>query len=273
MIKQWIDPEYRQIFPGKCILSDLASIKGEIFRKGSNRVTLRFKKGGQRFFLKRHTGVGWGEVFKELLQGRLPVLGAYNEWLAIERLQILNVSTLDPVAFAQQGWNPASRKSALVTRELRDTTSLEDVVKTWQERDDFVRLKRLLVRAVAETARRMHGNGLNHRDFYICHLHVSNTWLYEVSDNPELFVIDLHRAQIRTSVPYRWLVKDIGSLYYSAMGSGLTRNDLFRFICQYSGRPLREELNDNRHFWEDVRQRAWQLTQRQPGGDMVSVNA
>ncbi|MST95429.1 MAG: hypothetical protein EXS33_09230 [Pedosphaera sp.] len=41
----------------------------------------------------------------------------------------------------------------------------------------------------------------------------------------ELFVIDLHRAQLRDRVPARWLVKDLGGLLFSALDCGLTRRD------------------------------------------------
>lgn len=260
----WIDPEYRKLFPAKQIFADTALIEGEVFREGRGRVTLRFQRGDEYFFLKRHTGIGWWEIIKDILQGRMPVLGAANEWQALQRLQIMNVSTLYPIAFGRQGGNPAGRQSFIITRELVKTTSLEDYVKDWQKRDDFVRVKRQLIRQVARVARRLHRNGLNHRDFYICHLHVDTNWLSSPEGEPEIFVIDLHRAQIRPSVPERWLVKDIGSLYFSAMDAGLTRNDYFRFIREYTGADLRQTLKSERGFWRAVQARADRLYSTRP---------
>ncbi|MEN8261061.1 MAG: lipopolysaccharide core heptose(I) kinase RfaP, partial [Pseudomonadota bacterium] len=48
-------------------------LTGEVFRDMPDRKTLRFELGGKGYFIKMHTGVGWGEIFKNLFQGRLPV--------------------------------------------------------------------------------------------------------------------------------------------------------------------------------------------------------
>ena len=37
-------------------------------------------------FIKLHYGVGWREIFKNLLLGRWPVLGAKNEWRALAHI-------------------------------------------------------------------------------------------------------------------------------------------------------------------------------------------
>ena len=264
MAEIWIDAEYRRLFNPQTIFKDMQAMPGEVFRTGNGRETLRIQLKKHHYFLKRHTGIGWGEIIKDLLSGRLPILGAHNEWQALQRLEILNISSLKPIAFGECGWNPARLQSFLVTEELKDTVSLEDVIKTWQERDDFVWLKRSIIQQLAELARRMHSNGMNHRDFYICHIHVSQEWLDHPRGNPELFVIDLHRAQIRHMVPQRWLVKDIGSLLYSTLDAGLTITDLFRFMQIYRGKTLRETLKDDSEFWQQVQRRAELLTSRTP---------
>ena len=96
----------------------------------------RFQRGDESFFLKRHSGIGWWEIIKDLLQGRLPVLGADNEWQAIQRLQILNVSTLHAIAFGQQGRNPARQQSFI--REIPSlavvpSASVRDVVPAYRQ--------------------------------------------------------------------------------------------------------------------------------------------
>ena len=262
--KLWIDPDYRALFNRSRIFEDMQAVEGEIFRKGKGRVTLRFELKGHRLFVKRHSGIGWREIFKDLIQGRLPVLGALNEWYALERLLILNISSLTPVAFGQRGLNPATRESFLVTRELRDTISLEDLVKTWQQRPDFVVIKRAIIKQLALVVRRMHRNGINHRDLYICHIHVSHRWLDSPVNEPELFVIDLHRAQIRPRVPERWQVKDIASLHFSSLEAGLTSRDRLRFMRAYRDAPLRATLRYDSSFWQEVEQRTQRLTTRNP---------
>ncbi len=262
-----IDSACQTLFSAVGLFDWVASLDGEIYRVGPGRVTLRFEHSGQAFFLKRHTGIGWREIFKELLQGRLPILGAMNEWRALDRLQAMNVSSLQAVACGEQGWNPARKQSFLITRELEDTISLEELALNWRNFDNFVLIKRRIIRQVAILARRIHNNGINHRDMYICHLHIKKSWLSNPEDDPTLFVIDLHRAQIRLKVPVRWLVKDVASLYFSSMDAGLTRRDYLRFIKQYCQESLRDSLNMRRRFWFDVQRRAECLYAAHPNPD------
>uniref|UniRef100_UPI003AF9562D lipopolysaccharide kinase InaA family protein n=1 Tax=Thiolapillus sp. TaxID=2017437 RepID=UPI003AF9562D len=42
-------------------------------------------------------------------------------------------------------------------------------------------------------------------------------WLAAAEETLHLHLIDLHRVQLRRRVPRRWRVKDVGSLYFSAM--------------------------------------------------------
>src|SRR5690606_24207588 len=93
----------------------------------------RFELDGESYFLKRHGGTGWGEVFKNLLAGRLPVVSARNEWRALQRLRELGVETLEPVAYARRGWLPSRLESFLVTRDLGEVESLEDVCAGWPQ--------------------------------------------------------------------------------------------------------------------------------------------
>ncbi|GIT24116.1 MAG: hypothetical protein CM1200mP41_01600 [Gammaproteobacteria bacterium] len=98
---------------------------------------------------------------------------------------------------------------------------------------------------MAVIARKMHNSGANHRDFYLGHFLLQPGYRDgELSvDASDLFVIDLHRMQLRRHTPTRWQVKDIAGLHYSSLNLGLTRNDLLRFIRTYRGHtPLRQSL-------------------------------
>jgi lipopolysaccharide core heptose(I) kinase len=231
----------------------IMALSGQVFRDVKGRTTLRFEAGGRAYFLKRHTGVGWKEIFKNLLSLRWPVLGADNERAAIRRLGELGVATPRLAGFGQRGWNPARRESFLVTEELAGMLSLEDLCRDWPRQPPEPAFKRALIERVARIARVLHENGVNHRDFYICH------FLYDPASSPTapcLYLIDLHRAQLRPCTPERWRVKDLGALYFSAMDIGLTRRDLLRFLKTYRARPLREVLGREAGFWEKVLRRA-----------------
>jgi heptose I phosphotransferase len=233
----------------------LMTMPGDVYRATGGRQTLRVEIAGEAYFLKRHHGVGWREIAKNLLQLRLPVLGAATEVCAIHRLEQLGVPTLHCSGWGQRGANPARQQSFALTRALDDTVSLEDFCAGWGRTPGDLarlRLKRALLRQLATTARTLHENGVNHRDFYLCHflLQRASPGLCEPGGTLDLHLIDLHRVQLRDRTPRRWRVKDIAGLYFSALDAGLTRNDCYRFVRLYRATPLRMALPDP--FWRKV---------------------
>jgi heptose I phosphotransferase len=122
-----------------------------------------------------------------------------------------------------------------------------------------------LVHALAQSARRMHSAGINHRDFYLCHFHLDESSLRE--RDVRCYLIDLHRAQIRRTTPQRWRVKDIAGLYFSAMDCGLSRRDLLRFMRHYTEGGLRPAMCRDRSLWRRVESRAIKLYRKAHGAD------
>ena len=210
----------------------------DIYRNKEGRKTLRFESGGKSWFLKLHSGIGWGEIVKNLLQLRLPVLGARNEYRAVEALRAVGVDTMSVAAYACKGRNPASRHSMIVTEDLVGTVSLEDYCLDWENNPPPFSVRLRILLKLADSAGRMHRCGINHRDFYICHFHLDESTLNE----PEMrcYLIDLHRAQMRAYTPRRWQVKDLAGLYFSAMDCGLGQRDLLRFWWKRSCGVLSE---------------------------------
>ncbi|WP_207796344.1 lipopolysaccharide core heptose(I) kinase RfaP [Pseudohalioglobus lutimaris] len=233
----------------------------DVYRNKEGRKTLRFRLGRQSYFLKLHSGVGWGEIFKNLLQGRLPVLGASNEYRAVQALRQINVDTLSVAAYAREGLNPAKQRSLIVTEDLVGTVSLEDYCRDWALEPPPLSYRLKLIHKLADSAGRMHRAGINHRDFYICHFHLDETTLG--NRRPTCYLIDLHRAQIRARTPRRWQVKDLAGLYFSAMDCGLSRRDLLRFMAHYTEGGLRRALQHDRGLWRDVAERAGRLYRRE----------
>ena len=235
--------------------------QGEVFRAREGRRTLRFQLNGRSYFLKYHGGIGWAEIFKNLSQGKLPVLGAMSEVRAIERVADAGLDTLSIAGYGERGSNPARRQSFLVTDDLHNTISLEQVGEFWAGRPPMA-LKRALLKRVADIARRMHGAGVNHRDFYLCHFLIDREAFDQGNADTPLYLIDLHRSQVRDSVPRRWLIKDLGGLYFSAATWCLSRTDLMRFVACYSGRRPAQQIRAQRHFWAAVVDEAERLYQR-----------
>ena len=250
---QYLGDDLKDCVDSSNLFQSLVAIEGEIYREIESRKTFRFEWKGKGYFAKTHFGVGWREILKNLVQFRLPVLGASNEWHALGKLRDLGVDTMSPVAYVSEGWNPAKMRSCIVTRELENTISLEDFCA----RKMSITLKSKLITKLATVSKMLHDNGINHRDYYICHFLLD----IETSQKnvPVIYLIDLHRAQIRSSTPFRWKVKDIGGLFFSTFDLDLTKRDLFRFMKIYSGRPLHEILQQDRDFWRAVLKRAMRL--------------
>ena len=250
-----LDENFARLWQGKDPMAELAAIDGKVYRQLAGRKTFQFSVAGKSYFAKLHFGIGWQEIFKNLVLLRLPVVSARNEWLAIRRLQELGVATMTAVAYGEKGASPASRQSFIVTEALLDTISLEDYCLDWQQQPPDPALKRRLIEQLAQTSRTLHNNGICHRDYYLCHflLHLEHGI---PRADLQLSLIDLHRALIRRNPRRRWIVKDLAGLYYSAMHIGLSKKDLFLFIRCYEQRNLRSAFTQNRAFWNAVTNRA-----------------
>ena len=260
---------FAETLPGpEDIWTRLFTLQGEIFREDGGRRTLRFFHEGKSYFLKIHRGVGWSEIFKNCFQGKVPVTSALSEWEALQRLQELGVPCPLPVGVGCRGKNPAALQSFILTEDIGESITLEELWFRWGTTQRWpaerLRLKRSLIREVARMARLLHAHGMNHRDFYLCHFRVNPD--IEKSEDQEqtgsVYLLDLHRAQIRNRTPNRWIIKDIGALLFSCLPFGLTRGDRFRFIKVYSQTSLRDVVKTNMEFWQKIERRAWRMYQK-----------
>jgi heptose I phosphotransferase len=258
-----LDEHLRAHVPKENAFDWLMHVEGQVHRAVKNRRTVEFHLGGRHYFIKAHCGVGWREVLKNWLYGRAPIVSAEPEWRAIEALNAAGVATPSCAGKGLRGSAPANLESFIVMHALEGMVSLEDLTKDWRGVRGRTRvlLKRALIQQLAHIARAMHGAGLNHRDFYLCHfLTRDRDWSqWTPADPVELTLIDLHRVQRRASVPERWLVKDLGGLLFSALDAGITRRDLLRFVAAYRGQPWREALEREGGLWKKVQANALKL--------------
>lgn len=250
-----LDEQLKSCFHNRQPLFDqLMDLKGECFRDLEGRTTMRVKIDSKSYFIKQHRGVGFREIIKNLLQLRLPVVSAKNEWRALQKLHELGIHVPGIAAFGERGRNPARRESFILMEELTPVTSLETLCADWKKRPPTFAFKRQLLEKAAHIARTMHENGMNHRDFYICHLLLEQIPGLDPK-HTKLFLIDLHRAQIRVKTPPRWVIKDLAGLYFSSLDAGLTQRDLLRFMKYYRKQPLRDILQNERQLWTKVKNR------------------
>ena len=257
----YLKEPFKSLWQEQDVFAAVDRLQGTIYRQIARRRTLRFEVEGVGYFVKVHHGVGWREILKNLLMWRLPVLGAKQEFEAIRHLTAINLATMTLAGYGIQGWNPANRDSFVITEDLANTISLEDYCKGWQQNKPSFRDKLVLIKRVAEIARSMHASGMNHRDFYLCHFLLSIDDA-DLSHTP-IYLIDLHRAQIRQKVPGRWLIKDLAGLYFSAMDFGLNQRDWLRFIKHYSAMPVAVALTEQAVLWQTVEKQAIKLYRKQ----------
>ena len=258
MEKLYFNDVFRKAW-GKAPFASAFAVTGEVFRDVKNRRTMRFRMDGKSYFIKLHGPVGWGEILKNLVQFKLPVIGSANEYLAISLLNTLGVPTMTACAFGIRGVNPAAMESFLVTEDLVGMVSLEDFCRDWKTNPPPPALKNRIIRALAVTIARMHASGLNHRDCYICHFLLDPASLQE--KRVKLHVIDLHRAQLRPHIRRRYRVKDLAGIFFSAMDLGLTRRDALRFIAAYTPRAGALDAK----IWPDVLRTAVRLYRKEFG--------
>lgn len=258
MNRHWLREDLHRGWPGADPLAQARAQSGQIVKHKDGRRTLRFTLAGHAFFLKYHTGVGWREIFRNLLQLRPPVIDARNEFRALQHLAAAGIPAPVAAGYGCRGINPARRESFVVSDAIENAPSLETLCALWRDAPLKPRCRRLLIEAVALLAARMHASGLNHRDFYLCHLLLDPGSLEcaRVAADIRVYLIDLHRAQIRSAVPPRWRAKDIGALYFSALHSGLGRQDRLRFLRAYFGEPLRSIVLRERKLLREAERRA-----------------
>jgi heptose I phosphotransferase len=231
------------LWKNKDPFAEVELISGKVYRAVKQRKTLNFELGDESYFIKIHRGTTIKEIVKNLISLRSPVLDAKQEWDAIERLEQVGVNTMDGRAFGRKGLNPLTRHSFIVTRDLNPTVSLEDFTKPWLTNPPSYHIKRSLVIYLAKMVAQMHAAGVNHRDCYLCHF-LLDIPLFENHQQIKLSVIDLHRAQVRKTVPVRWRDKDLIGLYFSTMNIGLTDRDIWRFLKVYFNQPLKTILRN-----------------------------
>ena len=217
--------------------------RNEIEYNRSKRIArIALNDGGaeRQFFLKaHHQGSSRIGALGEVL-GRQGQTEGIKEWRNIIAVQSAGIATATPVATGERQLPDGSRQSFVMTLRSDGYLPLDAHIAarfTPPLSPALLREKRLLIGAVAELARRMHGRGFNHQDFYLCHIFAkTGNW-----DSPELRIIDLQRAGYSRRPARRWVIKDLGQLHYSSNGLPISDRDRARFMALYStpGQPRR----------------------------------
>lgn len=224
--------EIKQSLNGEDAFTAMMHLSGKVFRDVRGRKTMQVNLHKKSYFIKQHFGVGWHEIIKNLLSFKKPILDAMTEVNAIKKLVEIGIATTPLVAYGQRGGNPANLQSFVLTEDLGNIISLEDLCADWKNNPPDEKFKRQLIIEVAKTAHKLHENSINHRDFYICHLCLDADLLAQ--NKIKLYLIDLHRVLLHQKTSVNDNMKDIAALYFSSMDIGLTRRDYLRFKRYYA---------------------------------------
>lgn len=239
------------------LFSALMQQEGKIYRQVKRRKTIRFVKNNTPYYAKLFWGISFAEFLKNIIKCQSPVLDASHEMRALTQLSAAGIDVPKPVAYETKGNNPLRRKSFIVMSAVEPAISLEDYAHKWSEKP--LSMRRALINKTAEIARKIHEQGVQHRDFYICHF-LLKTPQGEAAVTPEnisISVIDWHRARFKKPLPRRWRIKDLSALFFSALSAPLTQRDYYRFLKVYTKKPLREVLAQPE--WKVVKRRACRL--------------
>jgi heptose I phosphotransferase len=244
----WLRDDVAQLFEGDPV-ERAWSMKGEVVRAVAGRETLRVDQGCGPFFLKRHRGVGWREIFKNWLVLKRPVIGARNEFEACRHLQRAGVRAPIVAAFGESDGSLAARSSFVMCDALGGFEDLERITERWLDEPPDPLSSRRLIHQVASFVRRLHAAGVVHRDLYLCHLLVN-------PDSGEMAVLDLHRALIFDELPERWRERDLAALLFSSLDLPVSRLSWLRFVRLYTNKPLNRVFEEEGTFWQRVYDRA-----------------
>jgi heptose I phosphotransferase len=242
-------PNQIKSFFGSDPFDEVMHLSGRVFRDVPGRKTIQVSLGEYRCFIKQHFGIGWAEVFKSLISLKKPVTSAMTEVHAIEKLTEIGILTTPLLGYGRRGVNPAKLQSFVMTEDLGDIISLEELCVDWQNSPPDSQFKQQVIIALAELAAKLHGAGLCHRDFYLCHFVLKKSELAQGQMN--LILIDLHRMLTEQKLNGNAVMKDIAGLVFSAKDCGFNQDDWAIFKQHY--------LKQTENFWHKVDIRANQL--------------
>ena len=209
------------------------------------------RTASQGAYLKKHHIRTWLTRLRATLSIGPGLTAARVEAQNARDLSALGIDVMHVVAYGEKLHADGKLESFLLTEELTGYVDLQTFLRqrfpprteggVGADSREAARagrdpdLQRLLEQ-VAEIARRFHGAGYNHRDFYCCH------WL--VKESPlgqfDIRLIDLQRVQRRRWRRWRWIVKDLAQMAYSAPRDRIGCREKITLLRHYLGvRKLR----------------------------------
>jgi hypothetical protein len=225
----FVQKEWQQILSGSGlhVANDFFSAIGEPLSKPGlgKRYRARLSLPGQSLYLKRYEGDTISGILNRWYEDGQRTTPAEREVKAALALAQQGIATPIPVAYGHSRNRGTAQKSFVVTAAVPGD-SLENFFRrqiAWKE-------KLNIIDAVALLARKFHEDGWCHRDFYLCHIFIS-----QGDHEMKLTLIDLARVFRPRWRRERWRIKDLAQLNYSAPKNIFSRSARMRFVHEYFG--------------------------------------
>jgi len=203
-------------------------------------------------FLKRYNKPSVWFQLKNWLAHRTRASTADFDRLPCDQLAKAGINTPKIIAYGSQ-WGPIfEKRSFIITQKLPSACSLEKKLPSFFYNSSplqNVNQKQKFINALADFTAKFHKTGYCHRDFYLAHIFTD--------EKQNFYLIDLQRAFKSILLRYRFRLKDLAQLYYSAPGRIFSRADRLRFYIRYTGRKKVSSLD--KLFIKVLKAKAWRM--------------
>ncbi len=214
----------------------LARGEGSRFVKGNQVRSVVVVRAGERdVYLKRHWLTGW----KNALRYAIFSTRGVNEWRQAKRLLAHGFDTAAPLAVGERRRGLRCLESFSVAEAIAPASPVFAVIESLP----LVERRAFLVR-IGETLKRLHDEGIHHRD-----LHGNNLLVAQgPGGEARLCFIDLHSVWSMPWVPRRSRQTAMAKLLGSML-SALSRSDRRRVLAAYLGSASRPTV---RRWWRGI---------------------
>lgn len=160
------------------------------------------------------------------------------------RYKMLDIPSIEPVFFERTN-HPEGERAVLVTEYLDGYTSLDELVRGWQNADwpSHAR-RRHIIEAVALAVRKIHQGRQMHNSLYPKHIFLKDT-----DEGVRVRFIDLEKNKW-SCLGNRRMIRDLATLNRRSTGWG--RTDRLRFLMHYLGTDSMDS-QFRKIFWKITR--------------------
>lgn len=200
---------------------------------GRYRARLRIRSGEQEhcFYLKRYEREPLGTQIKRWFEDACLASPAERDVRVAAALAQCGLEVPHTVAWGRTRRFSMRQQSFIVaTAVAGDAIDRRVLAPPFTEPAKSFSAKRALVRELAKLVRTFHEAGWRHRDLYLCHVFADIQ-----GERMRLSMIDLQRVFRPRWRVWRWRIKDLAQLNYSAKPEQFSRAMRLRFAKEYFG--------------------------------------